>query len=90
MCGYTERANHNKKRFKCWSCQHQDHAERIASINMAVKGIEKHQDWTVPAVNGLSQVRTVRRQASRTVDAPTVTSDTARRIHPNGIRGVTD
>jgi IS605 OrfB family transposase len=90
MCGHTERANRHRKRFKCRSCQHQDHADRSASVNIAVKGIEKHQDWNVPALNSLPQVRTVRRQASGAVDAPTVTSDTARGHHPNGIRGVSD
>jgi IS605 OrfB family transposase len=90
MCGHTERANRHKKRFKCRSCQHQDHADRGASVNIAVKGIEKHQGWTVPALNSLPQVRTVRRRASGAVDAPTVTSDTARGHHPDGIRGVSD
>jgi len=90
MCGHTERANRNKKRFKCRSCQHQDHADRSASVNIAVKGIEKHQDWNVPALNSLPQVRKVRRQASGAVDAPTVALDTARGHHPDGIRGVSD
>ncbi|MDT3436006.1 transposase [Haloarcula sp. 1CSR25-25] len=90
MCGHTERANRNKKRFKCCSCQHQDHADRSAGVNIAVKGIEKHQNWNVPALNSLPVVRKVRRQASGAVDAPTVTSDTARGHHPDGIRGVSD
>jgi len=90
MCGHTERANRHKKRFNCRSCQHQDHADRSASVNIAVKGIAKHQDWNVPALNSLPQVRTVRRQASGAVDAPTVASDTARGHHPDGIRGVSD
>jgi IS605 OrfB family transposase len=90
MCGHTERANRHKKRFKCRSCQHQDHADRGASINIAVKGIEKHQDWTVPALNSLPQVRTVRRQASGAVDAPSVASDTVTGHHLDGIRGVFD
>ncbi len=59
MCGHTERANRNKKRFKCCSCQHQDHADRSASVNIAVKGIGKHQDWNVPALNSLPQVRKI-------------------------------
>jgi transposase len=90
MCGHTERANRNKKRFKCKDCSHQDHSDRGASVNIAVKGIEKHQDWNVPALNSLPVVRKVRRQASGAVDAPTVASDTARGHHPNGIRGVSD
>jgi len=90
MCEDTERANRNRKRFKCCSCQHQDHADRSASVNVAVRGIKKHQDRNVPALNSLPQVRKVRRQASGAVDAPTVTSDTARGHHPDGIRGVSD
>jgi putative transposase len=90
MCGHTERANRHRKRFKCRSCQHQAHADRSASVNIAVKGIEKHQDWNVPALNSLPKVRTVRRQASGAVDAPTVTLDTARGHHSDGIRGVSD
>ena len=43
LCGHTERANRNKKRFKCKDCGHQDHSDRGASVNIAVKGIEKHQ-----------------------------------------------
>jgi len=90
MCGHTERANRHKKRFKCRDCEHQDHSDRGASVNVAVKGIEKHQDWNVPALNSLPQVRKVRRQASGAVDAPTVALDTARGHHPDGIRGVSD
>jgi putative transposase len=90
MCGHTERANRNKKRFKCRSCQHQDHADRSASVNIAVKGIEKHQDWNVPALNSLPQVRKVRRQASGAVDAPTVTHDAVRGYQTEGVVGVSD
>jgi putative transposase len=90
MCGHTERANRHKKRFKCRSCGHQDHSDRGASVNIAVKGIKKHQGWNVPALNSLPQVRKVRRQASGAVDAPTVASNTERGHHPDGIRGVSD
>ncbi|WP_353633809.1 transposase [Halobacterium sp. NMX12-1] len=89
MCGHTERANRHKKRFKCRDCGHQDHSDRGASVNIAVKGSKK-LDWNVPALNSLPQVRKVRRQASGAVDAPTVTSDTARGHHSDGIRGVSD
>ncbi|QLD87619.1 IS200/IS605 family element transposase accessory protein TnpB [Natronomonas salina] len=75
MCGHTERANRNKKRFKCRSCGQQDHSDRGASVNIAVKGAKK-LDWTVPALNSLPTVRKVRRQASGAVDAPTVTHPT--------------
>ncbi|NUB91307.1 IS200/IS605 family element transposase accessory protein TnpB [Haloterrigena sp. SYSU A121-1] len=71
LCGHAERANRNKKRFKCRECGHQDHSDRGASVNIALRGIERHQDWNVPALNSLPQVRKVRRQASGAVDAPT-------------------
>jgi IS605 OrfB family transposase len=90
MCGHTERANRNKKRFKCKNCEHQDHSDRGASVNIAVKGIEKHQNWNVPALNSLPQVRNVRRQASGAVDAPTVTRDTVRGYQTDGVVGVSD
>jgi putative transposase len=90
MCGHAERANRNKKRFKCRSCSHQDHSDRGASVNIAVKGIKKHQNWNVPALNSLPTVRKVRRQASGAVDAPTVTHDTVRGYQTDGIVGVSD
>jgi IS605 OrfB family transposase len=90
MCGHTERANRNKKRFKCRECDHQGHSDRGASVNIAVKGIEKHQDWNVPALNSLPQVRKVRRQASGAVDAPTVTHPTVRGYQADGRVGVSD
>lgn len=88
MCGHTARANRSKKRFKCTACSHQDHADRSASLNIAVKGIVKHQDWNVPALNNLPVVRKVRRRASGAVDAPTVTHDTARGRLADGVVGV--
>jgi putative transposase len=90
MCGHTERANRNKKRFKCRDCGHQDHSDRGASVNIAVKGIKKHQDWNVPALNSLPVVRKVRRQASGAVDAPTVTHPIARGYQADGRMGVSD
>jgi IS605 OrfB family transposase len=90
MCGHTERANRNKKRFKCRSCSHQDQSDRGASVNIAAKGIRKHQDWNVPALNSLPQVRTVRRRASGAVDAPTVTHPTVRGNLADGRMGVSD
>ena len=89
ICGHAERANRNKKRFKCRSCAHQDHSDRGASVNIAVKGARK-LDWNVPALNSLPQVRKVRRQASGAVDAPTVIRDTATGHLADGIVGVSD
>ena len=89
MCGHTERANRNKKRFKCRDCGHQDHSDRGASVNIAVKGVKK-LDWNVPALNSLPVVRKVRRQASGAVDAPTVTHPTVRGYQTDGRMGVSD
>jgi putative transposase len=89
ICGHTERANRNKKRFKCRSCGHQDHSDRGASVNIAVKG-NKKLDWNVPALNSLPTVRKVRRRASGAVDAPTVTHPTVRGYQADGRRGVSE
>jgi transposase len=89
MCGHTERANRNKKRFKCKGCGHQGHSDRGASVNIAVKGVKK-LDWNVPALNNLPVVRKVRRQASGAVDAPTVTHPIARGYQADGRMGVSD
>jgi len=75
VCGHTERGNRRKKRFKCRSCEHQDHSDRSASVNIARKGIDKLLEWNVPALDNLPPVRKVRRQASGAVDAPIVTQD---------------
>ncbi|WP_232702130.1 RNA-guided endonuclease InsQ/TnpB family protein [Halobacterium wangiae] len=89
LCGHTERANRNKKRFKCKSCEHQDHSDRGASVNIAVKGVKK-LDWNVPALNSLPTMRKVRRQASGAVDAPTVTHPPVRGYQADGRMGVSD
>jgi len=89
LCGHAERANRRKKRFKCKDCGHQDHSDRGASVNIAVKGVKKH-DWNVPALNNLPTVRKVRRQASGVVDAPTVTCNTVRGYQTDGVAGVSD
>jgi putative transposase len=90
LCGHAERANRRKKRFKCKSCGHQDHSDRGASVNIAVKGIERYMDWNVPALNSLPVVRKVRRQASGLVDSPTVTHPTVRGHSADGQVGVSD
>jgi putative transposase len=90
LCGHTKRANRHKKRFKCKSCGRQDHSNRGASVNIAVKGIKTHQNWNVPALNSLPVVRKVRRQTSGAVDVPTVSHPTARGYQANGRAGVSD
>ncbi|MFC4451343.1 transposase [Halorussus aquaticus] len=88
-CEHTEKCNRQKKRFKCLECGRQDHADRNASVNVAKKGA-KQLNWTVPALNSLPTVRTVRRQASGAVDAPTVTHPTARSHYTDGRMGVSE
>jgi putative transposase len=88
MCTHTERGNRKRKRFKCRSCEHQDHADRNASVNIAMKGIKEHLRWNVPALKTLPGVRKVRRQATGAVDAPTVTHATVRGDHTEGATGV--
>jgi putative transposase len=92
ICGHTERANRNGKRFKCCECDHQDHADRGAGVSVAQKWLRKQEDWNVPALNTLPQVRKweLRRQASGPVDGPAVAFDTVRGDQTEGIRGVSD
>jgi putative transposase len=62
-CQHTERANRQKKRFKCRQCGFQDHADRKAAVCVV-------QDWlhretgNVPSLDTLPGVRKVRRTAS--------------------------
>jgi transposase, IS605 OrfB family, central region len=94
VCGHTERANRHKKRFKCCECEHQDHADRGAGISVAQKWLRKQNNRNMPALNTLPQVQKwelqLRRQASGSVDDPTVVSDTVRGDQTDGIRGVSD
>jgi transposase len=90
MCGYAERANRNKKRFKCRSRSHQDHSDRGTSVNIVVKGTRKHQNRSVPALNSLPTVREVRRQESGTADALIVTHDAVQKHQTGGMVKASD
>ena len=92
LCGHTERANRNGKRFKCCECEHQDHADRGAGISVAQKWLRTQENRDVPALNTLPQVRKweLRRQASGPVDGPPVTHHTAGGNQTEGVSGVSD
>ncbi|WGI17472.1 transposase [Methanonatronarchaeum sp. AMET-Sl] len=81
MCGYAEKANRKRKRFKCLECSHQDHSDRNAGVNIAVKGVaEAEVDWNVPTLYTLPVIRTgeLRQSASGCVNQPSVTHSTVR------------
>lgn len=62
-CLHTERANRRGKRFKCKGCGFQDHADRKAAVCVAQEWFTE-QNETVPSLESLPCVRTVRRTAS--------------------------
>jgi len=67
-CGHTDRANRQKKRFKCVACAFQDHADRKAAVSISAKGLQK-LNRNVPALNNLPVVR-VRRQRNGACEPP--------------------
>jgi IS605 OrfB family transposase len=62
-CQHTERANRQKKRFKCRQCRFQDHADRKAAV-CVVQNWLKRETGNVPSLDTLPGVQTVRRAAS--------------------------
>jgi len=43
VCGHTEEANRKGLRFKCKSCNYQDNADRVGSINIGLRLISQRQ-----------------------------------------------
>jgi IS605 OrfB family transposase len=62
-CQHTERANRDKKRFKCRECEFQDHADRKAGVCVVQEWFAE-QYGNVPSLETLPRVRKVRRAAS--------------------------
>jgi len=62
-CQHTDRANRQKKRFKCKRCEFQDHADRKAAVCVVQNWLDE-QYGNVPSLETLPRVRTVRRAAS--------------------------
>jgi IS605 OrfB family transposase len=62
-CQHTERANRNKKRFKCRQCGFQDHADRKAAVCVVQKWLDR-ETGNVPSLDTLPHMRKVRRTAS--------------------------
>lgn len=51
VCGHTEEANRRGLRFKCKSCDYQDNADRVGSINIGLRLILQRQAAEERAVN---------------------------------------
>nr|WP_241175385.1 transposase [Natronolimnobius sp. AArcel1] len=62
-CLHTERANRDKKRFKCKECGFQDHADRKAAVCVAQEWFDDH-DENVLSLETFPRVRKVRRTVS--------------------------
>ncbi|ADD06586.1 IS1341-type transposase ISNma15 [Natrialba magadii ATCC 43099] len=62
-CQHTDRANRQKKRFKCKRCEFQDHADRKAAVCVVQNWLDE-QYGNVLSLETLPHVRTVRRAAS--------------------------
>ncbi len=58
-CGIAKRSNKKKRRFKCSSCGHVDHRDRNATLNIALKGMNK-LIGKVPRIKNFPIVRKVR------------------------------
>jgi putative transposase len=43
ICGHTEKANRNGLKFRCRSCDWQDHADRTGSINIGLRSLLQRQ-----------------------------------------------
>ena len=43
VCGHTEKSNRNRLEFRCKSCNYQDNADRIGSINIGLRSVLQRQ-----------------------------------------------
>lgn len=67
LCGYQSKQNRQSHRFKCQECSHQDHADRNASINIALRAATTYKsshDTAVPSPKNFPSFSRVRLTAA--------------------------
>lgn len=68
-CGHRSPGNRRKRRYKCRSCGFQDHADRVATVNIGNRHL-KRNGLVVPALKKLPKIRKLRWRSTGPVDGP--------------------